>query len=381
MVGVVKTLIESVQGVAIGITLMFLLGYFIFDEKMSEWITKVCFAYVYVDAIEHPIRTVFILLQKNILNNASDSLINMLIQVLDIMVLLGVYKLIGQHITKFFKEYRVLKRYYIWGIIIGFAGTGINAYALVLFKDDYVVLNTFMFILLAILTEMTYLLGVFVLFLGIVGMQYKKEVLLKEKYLEITREYYQNLESKMKEVRKIKHDMCQHLNTINYYIETNELGRAEKYIEDTEYAIASIGKVYDVGNELLNVTISHIQKQYGIALECSGRVNEKCKVIEGDICIIVSNLLTNAMEASTKLDSNERYIKMEFKEYIDKMTIHCENTYKGAIEIQTLGKFTSKTDAINHGLGISNIKDIVEKYDGEIVFDTNKGVFSVDIVI
>ena len=72
---------------------------------------------------------------------------------------------------------------------------------------------------------------------------------------------------------------------------------------------------------------------------------------------------------------------MEFKEYIDKMTIHCENTYKGAIEIQTLGKFTSKTDAINHGLGISNIKDIVEKYDGEIVFDTNKGVFSVDIVI
>ena len=35
MVGVVKTLIESVQGVAIGITLMFLLGYFIFDEKMS----------------------------------------------------------------------------------------------------------------------------------------------------------------------------------------------------------------------------------------------------------------------------------------------------------------------------------------------------------
>ena len=54
----------------------------------------------------------------------------------------------------------------------------------------------------------------------------------------------------------------------------------------------------NVGNELLNVTISHIQKQYGIALECSGRVNEKCKVIEGDICIIVSNLLKSLSKLS-----------------------------------------------------------------------------------
>ena len=168
---------------------------------------------------------------------------------------------------------------------------------------------------------------------------YEKEMLLLE--AEAKEQYYQELEKSSREVRKIKHDLKNMLLAI--------CGKAKKQNEISEeiYKIIkeldeSDKKIY-TSNVVINTIINHKISQ----------------------AILLGNILDNAIEACEKIKKKERWIKIDMLH--NKNTLFIEVCNSKGKELTNISK-SSKSDAHNHGIGISSIKAITKKYDGYVEF-------------
>ena len=105
------------------------------------------------------------------------------------------------------------------------------------------------------------------------------------------------------------------------------------------------------------------------------------RIEDEDIVVILSNLLSNAIEACEKY-SGKKVIKLKFIEEGDNIIISVKNTYNGKLEIKGGEIQTSKLYEIDeHGIGIKNIIDVIEKYQGSYVIQSNKEEFYFSIML
>ena len=122
---------------------------------------------------------------------------------------------------------------------------------------------------------------------------------------------------------------------------------------------------FDVGNDIVNTIINFymqpIKNDYNI--EVSGYMGSAIEIAERDLCTVCANLVKNAVEAVSMLDSG--IIIFDVEQGNQYLSIMVENTYSGNIITDKEGKLvTQKEDKKNHGMGINNVKRIVKKYKG-----------------
>lgn len=102
-----------------------------------------------------------------------------------------------------------------------------------------------------------------------------------------------------------------------------------------------------------------------------------------DICTIFSNMIDNAIEATSQVDG-QKWIRLSIKKH-NKYLVICENNpCKQKLEIEDNSIKTTKTHGM-HGFGLVNIKETVDKYDGDMnltVSEKETGYeFCIEIVI
>lgn len=101
------------------------------------------------------------------------------------------------------------------------------------------------------------------------------------------------------------------------------------------------------------------------------------RMSDEDIVIILSNLLSNAMEACEKCD--KKIIKLKFVKDDGNIVVSVKNTFCGTILCQNGEIATTKEDSAEHGIGIKNIIHAVNKYSGSytIKYDQEEFYFSI----
>lgn len=92
-----------------------------------------------------------------------------------------------------------------------------------------------------------------------------------------------------------------------------------------------------------------------------------------DFCILLSNLLNNAVEALEK--EEKKLLHIEVKRYDEWLYLIISNTTtKEGIDFSQ----SSKQEA-NHGYGISNVRRVVEKYDGTVCWHVEHNMAEVKV--
>lgn len=104
-------------------------------------------------------------------------------------------------------------------------------------------------------------------------------------------------------------------------------------------------------------------------------------ITDEDIVIILSNLLNNAIEACEKCKEN-KVIKLKLVVEGNDIIISVKNTYENAVvyengEIQT----TKEQNPDEHGIGIKNIIETIEKYGGSYIIQNGEHEFYFSIMI
>lgn len=274
-------------------------------------------------------------------------------------------------------------RYYLLGILCSFSANFLSTFVRRFSADMDMHIQVIMEIMQTVVILFFYILGIGFVFVNLWKEQYKRENILKDKYLMMSRNYYEGLEAHIREVRSLRHDMKNHISLVENRIQNCKYKDAEDYLQEIQSHQEWKNKPrVEVGNDLVNAVLSDgIGRSEEIQFKSEGILPPQMAISDFDLCTIFSNLLSNSIEACKKLTKLERQILLQIKVYENKLFINMENPVEEEVPIDKLGTFTSKEDKKDHGYGIYNIKETVEKYGGEIDFYLKDNKFQVRILI
>ena len=125
-----------------------------------------------------------------------------------------------------------------------------------------------------------------------------------------------------------------------------------------------------------------IMSENNINYDFNIKIPNQINLSNFDVCIILSNLIDNSIEACKKVkDISNRHITIKFLIKGENLCIIIKNTYDGNIKIKNNKIITSKSDKELHGYGIQNVTKIVLKNNGYIKSTYDNNVFNTNIYI
>lgn len=204
--------------------------------------------------------------------------------------------------------------------------------------------------------------------------------------LEKEKNYYLNqaelATEHVNEIRKFKHDIKNHLLALDAIIQNDRKG-AKEYITELEDRVSSEELYSESGNvavdSVINYKLSNATNK-NIKVSSKIVIPEQFSIDTKDIITIIGNLLDNAIEAADKTDGR-KYVNIHMELKMGNLFIEVSNSYNGKIK-QEDGKFiTDKTDKKIHGIGITNIKDTLKKYESNIDFSYTEKDFCVKVIM
>ena len=184
------------------------------------------------------------------------------------------------------------------------------------------------------------------------------------------------------ETKRIRHEMSHHINAISTYLNENKTDEAKEYAISVGDKLNRLPALRYCDNLLLNAIVGKCLEQAkasDIKFEHKLNVKEKIGIEDSDLCVLVENMLDNALEAC-KMTSNskERFIRININQDDNFIFISCVNTVNGSVTVDKRRDIvTSKEDIENHGYGISTMRLIAEKYNSILKIECTDEEFSV----
>ncbi len=193
----------------------------------------------------------------------------------------------------------------------------------------------------------------------------------KDKYEQLCESYRQN--------RRIIHDIKKHYFLIQKYINDGQYTELANY---TGTAISDIENTYvryNTGSLVIDSFItnySNLATTNNIAFHAELNVDyNRIPTTDYDLCIVLGNILDNCLNACYKCSCKDAYIYISIETTDnDKFVVHCEN--------RTLPDDTDyREHTPDHGIGLKNVQNIIEKYYGFLVCNHTSDIFYTDIMI
>ena len=204
-------------------------------------------------------------------------------------------------------------------------------------------------------------------------LQLRRMTSVYEQQLELCERHQQEREISTLQLRYIKHNMKNNLISILAYAEQKKCEKLIEFVNDImEDGGLSISTIVNSGNIVIDSLIGYwyeIAKKKDIDFSINLSVPMKMDFKGADICLILGNLLENAVEAAEKVKGN-KYIKIQMKYDKNNLLIFLMNSYQGKL-IKTNDKNlkSTKSDAGNHGVGLPSVYRAVAKYYGTVNID------------
>ena len=202
---------------------------------------------------------------------------------------------------------------------------------------------------------------------------------------------YQNklLKTEVDEVHNIyltmrgwRHDYHNHMQSVKAYLAMNNLAEARAYLDALEQDLEDINLLFNTGNinadAVLNAKISLAVKK-GIKVDYKAVVPKTLAVSDIDLCVVIGNLIDNAVEACEKVVPEHQFIRLYIGILQKQLYLSVSNA-----TCETVRKFDEQyisSKRGNHGHGLKRINKIVDKYGGFINRKNEPGVFVTEIML
>ena len=116
-----------------------------------------------------------------------------------------------------------------------------------------------------------------------------------------------------------------------------------------------------------------------IEINYKAQVPATLTVSDIDLCVLIGNLIDNAVEACDEMEGGKRFIRLYIGVLKQQLYICISNTTKEIVRKLDEEYITTKRG--NHGHGLKRINKIVEKYEGYINRKNEPGVFVTEIML
>lgn len=166
-------------------------------------------------------------------------------------------------------------------------------------------------------------------------------------------------------VRRLKHDMKNHMMVIASYLNGNEYEEAKQYTSMILDKLNGMQSYIETGNSLLSHILNeklNYARSRGISVKAEIANVAFAKMESLDFSALLSNILDNAIEACSMEVEKQIYVRISEKKGYD--TIVVKNSIGKSVLKENPSLISTKREEENHGMGTGQIKAIVEKYGG-----------------
>ena len=134
------------------------------------------------------------------------------------------------------------------------------------------------------------------------------------------------------------------------------------------------------GVQTCALPISALAAKQEISFKAAIELPAEIPTDEIDLCLVLSNLLENAVEASIRTEKSRRKINLEVRlHHTHLILIQVENAFSGQIQEKNEVFQSSKRDG--NGIGIESVRRISEKNGGSSSFQYKNGIFTAKIIL
>lgn len=204
----------------------------------------------------------------------------------------------------------------------------------------------------------------------------------ENQFLSMQQQRYENLRTAIEEARQARHDMRHQLNQISALAEAGDLENLKSYLAKTVSRIPNLDMCF-CENRAADSVVGYycaMAKRDEIPFRARLDLPETLPVDEIDMCLVLSNLLENALEASLRTAPGRRQIEITACVHADRiLLIEVENAFDGEVNEKN-GVFRSSKRREN-GIGIQSVTRIAEKTGGTSTFTHQNGTFTAKVML
>ncbi len=185
-------------------------------------------------------------------------------------------------------------------------------------------------------------------------------------------------------MRGWRHDYHNHLQTLKALLKLEQTEEANSYLNRLESDLDSINHLIESGNIHVDAILN---SKLSLALKGDIDINYKAEVpavltvSDIDLCVLIGNLIDNAVESCEKMEDRTEGRFIRFYIGVLKKQLYISVTNSTSEVIRKLDEDYITTKRGNHGHGLKRINNIVEKYEGYINRKNEPGVFVTEIML
>lgn len=184
------------------------------------------------------------------------------------------------------------------------------------------------------------------------------------------KKHISEVEKLYQDIRLMRHDMGNHIQTIDHLLDTNEKKEAAEYTARLRQELQDITFDIKSGNPVTDVILlekKKIAEEQNIRFLCDFHYPEGTNADAFDVSVILNNALDNSLES---VNGVSPYIHISSYRKNNIFMIVISNSFEGNVVMDDDTELPISTkNGIGHGLGLANIRRVAQRYLGDIAFE------------
>ena len=257
--------------------------------------------------------------------------------------------------------------------LVGVTGYGILQYYLMIYERDTGknLIDTYGFY--GALSFLHYLISIVAILVVIVMFQNWKEMQEEQRGQELVlnqisdmKKHIEEVEKLYRDIRSMRHDMGNHIQTLEHLVAHNNMDDATEYLEHLKNEWDEVSPEIKTGSPVIDVILMEKlreAKERQIRFLSDFHYPQNTKLNAFDLSGIMNNALNNCME---NVSGDDPYISISSFRKNSIFMITIKNSFGGQLNFGDSDLPETTKSGREHGMGLNNIRRVARMYMGDI---------------
>ncbi len=257
--------------------------------------------------------------------------------------------------------------------LVGVTGYGILQYYLMIYERDTGknLIDTYGFY--GALSFLHYLISIVAILVVIVMFQNWKEMQEEQRGQELVlnqisdmKKHIEEVEKLYRDIRSMRHDMGNHIQTLEHLVAHNNMDDATEYLEHLKNEWDEVSPEIKTGSPVIDVILMEKlreAKERQIRFLSDFHYPQNTKLNAFDLSVIMNNALNNCME---NVSGDDPYISISSFRKNSIFMITIKNSFVGQLNFGDSDLPETTKFGKEHGMGLNNIRRVARMYMGDI---------------
>ena len=204
----------------------------------------------------------------------------------------------------------------------------------------------------------------------------------ENEFFQLQSAQYRTLQRTIDETRMARHDLRHHFTVLSGYAANSDMKAIQEYLTSWQNSLMPKAVYSYCKNPAVNNVLGYYARlagESGISIDISAKLQEPLIIPEPEFCVLLGNLLENAVEACKKQTVSSKIHVRVLQTTPSLISLTIDNTCSEPPRWHEGRLLSSKHDG--NGIGTRSAKNIAARYHGDARFEWKNGMFCVSILL